>query len=230
MRYRNNVFICNRPIPFENRVTVGQALGDVVAQHVENKGIEEPVVLGLPRGGMVVAAQVSERLLAPMNFMVTRKLHAPFRRDLVIGAVTESGRSFLNKPVIDALNVSDEYIQSEIAREQSEIQASTAAYRSILPALDIHGRNVILVDDNVITGSTMFASLRALWAEHPKNVIVAAPVASRDVLLALSEFADNVLALHATSKPIENMEHFYEEFGTVTDDQVIDLLHSLVTV
>ncbi len=226
MLRRENVLITGYQNLFHDRGAAGQALvGPVKNFLMERSWLDEDVVvLGLPRGGVLVAAPLAERLGRPFDFVVTRKLRSPRQQDLVIGAVTERGRVFLNRPVIDALGISEELIQTEIEKEQLEIKSSVASYRSVLAATDLAGKTVIVADDNVITGSTMFATLRGLWAERPRNIVLAVPVAPRDTIMALSEFADYVIALKAPANGFTCMKDYYEIYSEVTE---VDVLRTL---
>lgn len=230
MLQRENVMIVGETQPFADRYTAGMSLTSHVADYIAQQTFADIVVLGLPKGGMAVAAPIAEGINRPLDFVITRKLVAPHQPQLVIGAVTERGRAFLNKPVIDALGVSDEYIQNSIKEVRLEIEASTAAYRCIVPAVNLVGKTVIVADDNVITGSTMFATLRGLWAERPKNIILAIPVAPRETLMALGDFADHVIALQAPRGSFTCMADYYEAYDTVTEEDVIELLKDYVAI
>lgn len=230
MLQRENVLIVGDKQRFANR----QAAGALLAPHVKNRlcdvDMTDVVVLGLPRGGMVVAAPIAHELGVRLDFVITRRLLAPNQPALAIGAVTERGRVFLNKPVIDALGVTQSYIDAAIEAEQQEIQASTAVYRSIVPPVDLAGKVVVLVDDNVVTGSTMFATLRGLWAERPNRIILAIPIAPRDTLMALGDFADCIIALRAPADSFTKMDDYYDEFGQTTEEEVVNLFQAFETV
>jgi putative phosphoribosyl transferase len=230
MLRRENVLITNYSEPFDGRTSAGYALVDAIQSCLQKKDLvnEDLVVLGVPRGGIMVAAPVAEKLSLPLDFVVTRKLRIQNHDDLVIGAVTERGRVFLNKPVIDALDISSELIQQEINREKEEIHLSVAAYRSVLPANELAGKTIIIVDDNVITGSTMFATLRGLWAERPNNIILAVPIAPRNTIMALSEFADFVVALKAPAENFTCMGDYYLNYDEVQENDVVSVLKSFV--
>ncbi len=230
MLQRENVSIIGEKERFINRQAAGEMLAPYVVKQLRryNATPDETVVLGLPRGGMAVAAPIAEELGRPLDFVVTRKLYAPQQRNLVIGAVTERGRAFLNKPVIDALSISDTFVQDEIAREQYALNNSVAAYRRIFPASDLAGKTIIVADDNVITGSTMFATLRGLWAERPHRIILALPVAPREPLMALGEFADYIIALRAPTGTFNSMRDYFEEYNELTEQDVREMLQEMV--
>lgn len=229
MLRRENVYIVGDKARFANRQAAGERLAYFVSEHVREQKLENVVVLGLPKGGIVVAAPIAQTLGVPLDFVITRKLLSPHQTQLAIGAVTERGRAFLNKPIIEALSIGEEYIQKEIEHEQEEIKRFTAAYRSVMPATELTGKTVIVADDNVITGSTMFATLRGLWAERPNHIILALPVAPRDTLMSLGDFADYCIALRAPAESFTSMKDYFEEFPEVTDKDVTQILQTHLT-
>lgn len=230
MLRRENVLITGYPETFEDRESAGLALVKPIRTILQKKGWfdEQIIVLGLPRGGVMVAAPVADALQVPLDLIVTRKLRSQNRKDLVIGAVTERGRVFLNKPVINALAISKEAIDEEINREKKEINSSVASYRTVLPANDLAGKTIVIVDDNVITGSTMFATLRGVWAERPANIVLAVPVAPRETIMALSEFADYVVALKAPTENFTTMGAYYDRYEQVEEEDVVAVIKRFV--
>lgn len=227
MLRRENVLITGYPDMFEDRESAGRALVKPIRTCLQKKGWADNqiIVLGLPRGGVMVAAPVADALQVPLDLIVTRKLRSQNRKDLVIGAVTERGRVFLNKPVINALAISNEAIQAEINVEKEEINKSVAAYRHVLPANELAGKTIVIVDDNVITGSTMFATLRGVWAERPANIVLAVPVAPRNTIMALSEFADYVIALKAPTENFTGMGDYFDSYEPVEEEKVVAVLN-----
>jgi putative phosphoribosyl transferase len=228
MLQRENVRIVGYDGRFPSRHAAGEALATAVSTYLQSHTFGEIVVLGLPRGGIVVAAPIAQALGVPLDFVVTRKLLAPNQPQLAIGAITDPGRAFLNKPVIEALGISEVYIQEEIEREKGEIRMATAAYRSVLPSTSLVGKTVIVADDNVVTGSTMFATLRGLWAERPNNIILAIPIAPRDTLMALGDFADYVITLQAPTRSFSSMVDYYDAYDTVHEQDVVNILQQFV--
>jgi putative phosphoribosyl transferase len=228
MLQRENVRIVGYDGRFPSRHAAGEALATAVATYLQSHTFGEIVVLGLPRGGIVVAAPIAQALGVPLDFVVTRKLLAPNQPQLAIGAITDPGRAFLNKPVIEALGISEVYIQEEIEREKGEIRMATAAYRSVLPSTSLVGKTVIVADDNVVTGSTMFATLRGLWAERPNNIILAIPIAPRDTLMALGDSADYVITLQAPTRSFSSMVDYYDTYDTVHEQDVVNILQQFV--
>ena len=229
---RENIHITGTTEIFPDRATAGKRL----THHIQSllNTSEEPhtssntVVLGVPRGGVIVAAEVAQALNLPLDLVVTRKLRAPNQENLVIGAVTERGKVFLNKPVVDALAISDELVQSEINHEHQLIQEAVSAYRTVLPATKLANKTIILIDDNVMTGATMFATLRGLWAERPQQIILAVPVGPNETLSVLSNFADHIITLKALPGPFGHMSDHYDDTSGAEKEDVLALLQTVV--
>jgi putative phosphoribosyl transferase len=193
---------------------LAEALGSLRGQPV--------VVLGIPRGGVEVAAVAAEALDAPLDVVIPRKVGAPGNPELGLGAVAE-GVEVLDQHLIDLLGVSDDYLRAEIAAQEQEISRRSAAYRSDRPPVDLKDRIAVVVDDGVATGGTAAAALRWARSRGASKVILAVPVAPAEGVRRLSEEADEVLAL-ATPTPFYAVGQWYDEFPHVTDQEVVDML------
>ncbi|MDQ3569652.1 MAG: phosphoribosyltransferase [Actinomycetota bacterium] len=181
------------------------------------------LVLGLPRGGVPVAAEVARALGAPLDVFVVRKLGVPGREELAMGAIASGGVQVHNAEVIARLDISDDVIAAVAAREASELQRRELAYRSGRPPLEVPGRTVILVDDGLATGSTMRAAIAAVREKGPAAVMVAVPTAAEATLAALRSEADAVVAA-VTPEPFIAVGHSYLDFSQTTDEEVRRLL------
>ncbi|MDP8975579.1 MAG: phosphoribosyltransferase [Actinomycetota bacterium] len=181
------------------------------------------VVLGLPRGGVPVAAEVARSLGAPLDVFVVRKLGVPGREELAMGAMATGGVLVRNEDVVAHLGVSEEEFSAVAAREAGELQRRELAYRAGRPALEVSGRRVILVDDGLATGSTMRAAVAALRQRDPREVVVAVPTAPIDRLVALRSEADTVLSAR-TPEPFTAVSESYLDFSQTSDDEVRHLL------
>jgi predicted phosphoribosyltransferase len=180
------------------------------------------VVLALVRGGVPVGAAVAERLDLPLDILVARKIGLPSQPELAIGAM--AGRvQVLDEHIIRALDVPRPAIARVIAREQAEMQRREALYRGRRPALEVQGRDVILVDDGLATGSTAIAAVRHLRSLGPTSITVAVPVGSRQACRALAQEADEMVCLE-TPEPFEAVGLWYRDFDQVNDAEVDDLL------
>jgi putative phosphoribosyl transferase len=181
------------------------------------------VVLGLPRGGVPVAAEVARVLGAPLDVLVVRKLGAPGQEELAIGAIGEGGVRVLNERLVRDLGLSHEVIDRIAGREEHELERRVAAYRGGHEALEVEGKTVIVVDDGVATGATMRAGLQTLRALGAARIIAAAPVGAADSVGLLEEDADDVVVLE-TPAWFSAVGQWYEDFGQTSDEEVRDLL------
>lgn len=205
---------------FEDRVEAGQLL----ARRVEDlKDAEDVVVLGVPRGGVVVAAQIARALNAPLDVYITRKLGAPGNPELAIGAVAEDGTLVLDEQSIEFLHVSEVYLEEERRRQQEEIRRRAARYRRGRPPIPLDGKRVILVDDGVATGHTMEAAIRALRQKPLKELILAVPVGPPTTIERLAKLVDRLEVL-ATPEMFWAVGMFYRDFHQVSDAEVEALL------
>ncbi len=205
---------------FMNRVDAGRKLA---ARLAHLAGHDKLIVLGLPRGGVPVAAEVAAALGAPLDVFVVRKLGVPGREELAMGAVASGGVRVINSEVVTMLGISSETLDEVTATQQRELARRERAYRGdrALPALA--GATIVLVDDGVATGSTMLAAVRALRQYHPATLTAAAPVFSEQALADLEREADTCVAL-ATPEPFYGVGAWYEDFSQTSDDEVISIL------
>ncbi|MEW6155781.1 MAG: phosphoribosyltransferase family protein [Actinomycetota bacterium] len=181
------------------------------------------VVLGLPRGGVPVAAEVAEALVLPLDVLVVRKLGVPGHEELAMGAVAGGGALFLNRPVIDGLGISAREVDSVVERERAVLARRLHDLTGGRPSPVVTGKTVLVVDDGLATGSTMRAAVGALRALGPEEVVVAAPVGSPAACAALAAEADDVVCLHQPAQ-FRAVGEWYADFRPTTDDEVRRLL------
>jgi putative phosphoribosyl transferase len=205
---------------FSNRSDAGRRLAARLLQY-ENRS--DVIVLGLPRGGVPVAYEVAERLKAPLDVLLVRKLGAPGRPELTMGAVAAGGVEVLSRGVIDYLRIPRALVRQAVAREQLELDRRDEAFRGGRRPPIVHGRIVILVDDGMATGSTIEAALLALRHQAPETVVVAVPVGTRETCKRLSCLADRVVCLTMPDS-LQAIGDWYEDFPETTDDEVARLL------
>ena len=203
---------------FRDRVDAGRRLADALA-HLEG---EDVVVLGVPRGGVEVAAEVAAVRGWPLDIVIPRKVGAPSNPELGLGAIAPGVR-VLDDRMIRSLRVSEDYLEREIAAQEEEIRRRTEAYRGGRPPVPIAGRVAVVVDDGVATGGTAVASVRWARAAGASRVILAVPVTPREAVARLSKEADEVVAL-ATPEPFFAVGQWYERFPQTDDDEVVHLL------
>jgi putative phosphoribosyl transferase len=205
---------------FADRTEAGAKLGERLA---EDLGADaEPVVLGIPRGGVVVAAEVADRLDAPLDVVVPRKIGAPFNPELGLGAVAP-GVQVLDEYLIRELGVTREYLDREIAAQEREIARREEAYRGGRPPVEVRDRTAVVVDDGVATGGTAVAAVRWAKAQDAGEVVLAVPVAPPQARGMLEREADRFVAL-ATPEPFHAVGQWYRDFDQVSDEEVVAIL------
>ena len=192
-------------------------------------GRTDLVVLGLPRGGVPVAAEVAAALGAPLDVFVVRKLGVPGHEEFAMGAIASGGVRVLSQDALRVLNLSRELVDAITATERRELDRREREYRLGRPFPDLHGAIVILVDDGVATGSTMLAAVHALRQHGPSAIIAAAPVMSESAHHMLSRAADRCEVV-AAPEPFEAVAAWYDDFAQTTDDEVRTLLRGATAV
>lgn len=181
------------------------------------------LVLGVPRGGVVVAAEVARALGADLDLTVPRKLRAPHNPELAVGAVGEDGSVYLDERALSALRVSPEYLREEVEAQLLEIERRRRAYRGDRPPPEVRGRTVVLVDDGIATGSTMVAAVRSARARGAADVLVAVPVAPPEAVRRLQQEGCEVVCVHEDPFFVA-VGQFYDDFTQVSDEEVRAIL------
>lgn len=208
---------------FRDRVDAGRRLGSALLARYPALRTEHPIVLGIPRGGVVVASEVARALGAPLDVIVARKLGAPRHEELGIGAVAPGGTRVLDQDIIASLGVTPEYIEAVTRRERDEVERRMRVFRGSRPLPVLTGRAVLLVDDGLATGVTARAAIAAARHELPSRTIFAAPVCSREGAELLRRDADDVVC---AGSPIDfrGVGEWYEDFDQVADAEVLQVL------
>ena len=199
-----------------------QEAGRQLAEALSNLKGEDVVVLGIPRGGVVVAAEVARAHGWPLDTVIPRKVRAPGNPELGLGAIAPGVR-VLDQRMLEMLGVSDSYLEREIAEEEREIERRSEAYRRGRPAVDVKDKVAVVVDDGIATGGTATAAVRWAKAEGARRVILAVPVAPSEGVRNLSREADEVVCLE-TPEPFYAVGQWYQEFPQTSDEEVVQIL------
>jgi putative phosphoribosyl transferase len=205
---------------FQDRTDAGRLLAKQLSRYADRQDV---VVLGMPRGGVPVAFQVAKSLRVPLDVFVVRKLGVPGREELAMGAIASGGIRVLNDSVIRAMRISKTIIDVVTEGERIELERRELAYRGHRPALMVRQKTVILVDDGIATGSTMFAAVTALQERQPARIVVAAPVAPRESREELEQAVDEFVVI-VQPDPFYSVGHWYQMFGQTSDQEVQELL------
>ncbi|MFI6094183.1 phosphoribosyltransferase [Lentzea sp. NPDC051213] len=200
---------------FANRQDAGRALAARLAAHTWH----DPLVLGLPRGGVPVAKEVADELNAELDVVVARKIGAPGHPEYGVGAVTADGEPIYDARVLRALNLTEEQLSRTCDQERAEAARRTALYRGDKP-LEIKGRDVILVDDGLATGVTAKAALRWIAQHEPNTITLAVPVAAKE---SIRTFMTPVVAI-LVPKHFGAVSRWYDRFDQTTDAEVLSAL------
>lgn len=208
-----------RPRMFADRREAGRALAQALIHHAGT----DAVVLGLPRGGVPVAAEVARVLGGTLDVWVVRKLGVPYQPELGMGAISEGPAVVLDRSIVGALGIRRGALFEVARREMIEVRRRVERFRGGRPAPELAGRTVILVDDGIATGGTMRAAIRAVRKRRPAHLVVAAPVASPDIVASLHPEVDEIVCLYQPPM-LYAIGLWYEDFRQVPDEEVARIL------
>jgi putative phosphoribosyl transferase len=206
-------------VKFEDRSDAGRRLAGLV----EPLRAEDPIVLGLPRGGVPVAAEVARGLGAPLDVILVRKLGVPTQPELAMGALGEDGVRVIDQVLIARARVTARELARVEDRERTELERRAERYRGDRPPTPVAGRTVVLVDDGLATGSSARAAVAVARARGARRVVVAVPVAPPDTVAALRRDADAVISVE-TPSVLSSIGQFYVDFRQTTDEEVVAAL------
>ncbi len=214
------------PPMFADRTDAGRKL----AERLKRQRGQHAVVLALPRGGVPVAFEIAQALNAPLDLLFAAKIGAPDQPELAVGAIADGAQPqrVLNDEIVEALNISAEYLAAQADRKLAEIARRRRRYLGDRPRVDLTGRTVILVDDGIATGATVRAALRAARRSAPRRLLLAVPVASPQALRSLAAEVDKIVCLEPLSD-LAATSMAYREFPQVSDSEVISLMQRAPT-
>lgn len=208
---------------YVDRADAGRRLVGAVAEVIPADAIEPPLVLGVPRGGVVVAREVAAGVAGELGVALARKIGAPHNPELAIGAIAEYGHPVLDQGLIDRLGVGDSYIDQTLERERFELRRRADTYRAGRLPPKVGGRVVVIVDDGVATGATLQAVLEAVRLEQPALLVCAVPVGAPDSVERLMRFCDVMICLRRP-RWFRAVGEWYETFGQTSDEEVVAAL------
>lgn len=216
-------------IRFRNREAAANILGDILKSRLRNAiaadSSHRVTVLGIPRGGVIIADTIARKLLADFDILIAAKLGEPVNREKAIGAIVEDGTSYLQQTIV---GTTCEHVEMEKSEQKEEIERLIGMYRGpkrLLPNRKIRDRTVILVDDGAATGATVIAASRSVRKQNPTRLIIALPVAPRHIINLLKAEADEVeVLLTPSSSEFVTVGQFYQDFVPVHHEKVIEIL------
>ncbi|HEX6062248.1 MAG TPA: phosphoribosyltransferase family protein [Candidatus Limnocylindria bacterium] len=203
---------------FRDRAEAGRALG----RRLREQPLEDPVVLGLPRGGVVVAAAVADALHAPLDVLVVRKLGVPWQPELAFGAVAP-GIVALRDDVVAAAGITRTQIDDAATRESAKLAELAERYRDGSAPVTVRGRTAVIVDDGLATGATATAAARSVRRQDPAGIVVAVPVCAAETANELRQEVDLVICLGEHDR-FRAVGMYYEDFAAISDDEVRGLI------
>ncbi|MFF8950560.1 phosphoribosyltransferase [Streptomyces sp. NPDC014940] len=209
---------------FSDRAEAGRALARPLGDLRDRGDLPDPVVLALPRGGIAVAVPVARALGAPLDVLVVRKIGAPHHEEFAVGALAAGDPPLFDAATLGHLGLSEERLAPVVERERRELARRERRYRGDRPPPELRGRTVIVVDDGLATGATARAALRHVRRREPARLVLAVPVGAPDSLDSLAAEADMIVCPHRPAA-FSAVGQFYDDFGQLSDADVLDALH-----
>lgn len=205
---------------FKDRRDAGRQLARRLSHYASDSDV---VVLGIPHGGVPVAFEVAQALHAPLDVFLSGKLGVPGNEELAFGALADNGSRVLDESIISTLGITPEQIQQITESAEKDLMEQAQLYRKTRPALNLEGKTVILIDDGIATGASIYAATQALRQMHPRMLVIAVPVAPPSTCSWLRTKVDALVVLHAPMQ-FQAVGEFYRDFSQTSDQEVIELL------
>ncbi|CRX38235.1 phosphoribosyltransferase [Estrella lausannensis] len=208
---------------FQDRIHAGLSLAKALSSLNSQK---DTLVIGIPRGGVIVAKEVADALHLPLDIICPRKIGAPYNPEFAIGAVTESGEAYIDPDLVRRLGIDKEYLDEKIAEESKRAAERLRLFREGMSPRDILNKTVILVDDGLATGATVKAAIVSLKKEGASRIVVAVPVSPPDTASEIKALADELIALHV-DPGFMAVGQYYRNFSETTNSDVLQIMQKL---
>ena len=231
-----NKFFRKFQLKIKNRESAGNILAGSLRDELKKEARADIMIVGLPRGGLVVAEIIAKKLSCSLKMILVKRLRAPYNEEMAIGAITEEGTTYLNKSLIEELKISDEYINKEMSYQLEEINRQGRLYYKGKKhfcdenKINVTGKTVVIVDDGAATGSTIVATAKSLRNKHdPKRIIVAIPVCPKSTVDLLRregiEYVEVIIS--PSDNNFRSIEQFYQNFDQISHSRVLNIVHDL---
>jgi predicted phosphoribosyltransferase len=207
---------------FVNREDAGEKLSKLLEKFKE----ENPIVLTIPRGGIVTAYETIKKLGFEWDLIIPRKISAPHNKEIAIGAISLDGTYILNEEYIYMLNISMEYIQKEVFEQTEEIKRRLKKYKGNVNFPNVKNKTVIIIDDGIATGFTIQAAIKSIRQHNAKKIILAVPVAPQNTISLLEKIVDEIICLFIPNE-FHAVSLYYQSFEQTTDEEVINIVRKL---
>ncbi|EKQ57462.1 MULTISPECIES: phosphoribosyltransferase family protein [unclassified Clostridium] len=210
---------------FKDREDAGKKLS-IELEKFKN---ENPIILAIPRGGIITAYETIKKFKFDWDLIIPRKIGLPHNKEIAIGAVALDGTYLLNEEYVDMLNISDEYIKNEIFEQTDEIKRRLIKYKGNEDFPHVENRTVIIIDDGIATGFTIQAAIQSIKKHDAEKIILAVPVAPKDTIFKLKEIVDEVICLLIPDE-FYAVGPYYKNFEQTTDEEVFKLVEELKNI
>lgn len=201
---------------FKDRHDAGNQLADLVSSKIS----KDAVILALPRGGVPIGICISNKVSAPLDLVLAKKIGHPSHREFAIGAIAEDGKPMLTQDIV----VNKDWLENEIIQINKQIKERREMYADILVKQPLENKVVVIVDDGIATGMTMFAAIEAVKMQKPAKILVAVPVIPKDTYDLLTKYVDEVLALDVAERFLGAVGAYYDDFSQISDREVTEMM------
>jgi putative phosphoribosyl transferase len=205
---------------YKDRADAGGQLAEVI----KNRGYESPIIFGLTRGGVPVAAEISKKLNAPLLGLVVEKLGVPLYPELAFGAIAPKGVLVIDETIVDEVGLDHEQIEQVKTKKEQELLRKVKEYKISFELENLQNKSVVIVDDGIATGMSIFAAIKYLRQFNPKKLVLAVPVCPKIMSKVINKDVDEYICLDE-EEVFFGVSEFYENFGQVSDQEVKNLLN-----